>query len=164
MCVFIISFPFYWFLAPIRYLIWKRYRIFREWACLNVHSFPFYWILALIQDLIWHQYRNIGKWTCPNIPTAYTYSRLQIHVFILILVHVERYKNVVATGEVINKSAFQNAKFTWQWNILNKKLLKNALSESLSGTWLFVCDLEDESTMILQNVRICLLTAERHTP
>jgi hypothetical protein len=41
--------------------------------------------------------------------------------------HVVRYKNVVATGEIILKSTFKNAKFTGQWNILSKKLLKNAL-------------------------------------
>jgi hypothetical protein len=123
-CVCVIPFLFYWILAPIQDLIWKQYRIFREWTCLSVRSFPFYWILALIQNLIWHQYRNFREWTCLNVPTAYTYSRLQIHVFSLILVHVERYKNVVATGEVINKSAFKNAKFTWQWNILNKNCWK----------------------------------------
>lgn len=120
-CVYIISFPFYWILAPIQNLTWKQYRIFRDWTCVNVPSFLFCWILALIQNLIWHQYRNFREWTRLNVPTAYTYSWLEIHVFSLILVHVERYKNVVATGEVINKSTFKNAKFTWQWNILNKK-------------------------------------------
>jgi hypothetical protein len=124
MCVCIIFFPFYWILAPIQNLIWKQCRIFREWTCLIDPSFPFYWILVLIQNLLWHQYRSFREWTCLNVPTTYTYSQLQIHVFSLILVHVERCKNVVATGEVINKSTFKNATFTWQWNILNKKLLE----------------------------------------
>jgi len=106
-CVCIIFFPFYWILAPIQNLIGKQCRIFREWTCLNVPSFPFYWILVLIQNLIWHQYRSFREWTCLNVPTTYTYSRLQIHVFSLMLVHVERYKNVVATGELINKSTFK---------------------------------------------------------
>ena len=50
-----------------------------------------------------------------------------IHVFSLILMRVGRYKNVVAMGEVINKVTFKNANFTGQWDILSKKLLKNAL-------------------------------------
>jgi hypothetical protein len=76
-------------------------------VCVCIISFPFYWILAPIQNLIWHQYRNFQEWTCLNFPTAYTYSWLQIHVFSLILMHVERYKNYVATGEVINKSTLK---------------------------------------------------------